>query len=201
MDGIRNQDYALVGIGALRPHPANPRRGDVGAIARSVKANGFYGAVVAQQGTGYILAGNHRWDAARREGLTQVPVLWVECTDEEARRILLVDNRTNDGAGYDDEALAKLLDEIRATDGLDGTGWTPADLDALLQGLGDAVMGGNPASEPGAGEDGTESAGGESPRRDRRCPLCGGPGRGTAAEVADGERTALGDSERHAARA
>lgn len=155
---IREQDYALVAIDALQPHPENPRRGDVGAIARSVKANGFYGAVVAQQGTGYILAGNHRWEAARREGLTQVPVLWVECTDEEARRILLVDNRTNDAAGYDDEALAKLLDEIRATDGLDGTGWTPEAFDALIAGLGEGVMGGNAAGARGAGEDGTDSA-------------------------------------------
>ena len=38
-----------------------------------------------------------------------------------------------------------MLDEIRAADdGLDGTGWTPADLDALVRGLGDAALGGAP---------------------------------------------------------
>lgn len=147
MATIRNQDYALVPVGELRPHPANPRKGDLGAIARSVQVNGFYGAVVAQRGTGYILAGNHRWRAARGEGLRQVPVLWVDCTDEDARRILLADNRTNDVAGYDEDALAKLLDGMRAGEGLEGTGWTPEAFDQLIAGLGNAVMGGVPEEE------------------------------------------------------
>lgn len=178
MATIRNQDYALVAVGELRPHPANPRKGDVDAIARSVQANGFYGAVVAQRGTGYILAGNHRWRAARGEGLRQVPVLWVDCTDDEARRILLADNRTNDLAGYDQEDLAKLLDEMRAGDGLDGTGWTPADLDALVANLGDAAMGGSAENPASSDASGTEVAGADSSGENRRCPVCGGPVRG-----------------------
>lgn len=160
MAQVREQRYELAAIDAVRPHPSNPRRGDVAAIARSVAANGFYGAVVAQRATGYILAGNHRWEAAKREGLGQVPVVWLDCSDEEARRILLADNRTNDVAGYDEEALAKLLDELRADDGLAGTGWTPADLDALVQSLGDGVL--------GKGVSGPESAGGGGALQRRR---------------------------------
>jgi len=109
---IRNQEYDLVPVDALKPHPANPRRGDTVAIAESITENQFYGAVIAQRGTGLILAGNHRWKAAKDTGATEIPVIWIECDDAEALRILLVDNRTNDLAGYDDKALADLLSQV-----------------------------------------------------------------------------------------
>jgi ParB-like chromosome segregation protein Spo0J len=57
---IINQEYELVPTGRLRPHPRNVNRGDLAVIAESIAQNGFYGAVVAQRSTGYILAGNHR---------------------------------------------------------------------------------------------------------------------------------------------
>lgn len=151
MAQLVHQEYAIVPIGELRPHPANPRKGNVSAIADSVAANGFYGAIVAQRSTGMILAGNHRWEAARREGLTEVPVCWLDCTDAEARRILTVDNRTNDEAGYDNEALARLLNDIRAEAGsLVGTGYTQEALDTLLQDAADAVLASGSGNE-GAG--------------------------------------------------
>lgn len=64
--GVRviNQSTETVALDALRPHPRNPRQGNIGAIHDSITANGFYGQVVAQKSTGFILAGNHRWRAA-----------------------------------------------------------------------------------------------------------------------------------------
>jgi hypothetical protein len=49
---IINQEYAEVALTALKPHPMNPRRGSVTEIAKSIAHNGFYGALVAQVGTG-----------------------------------------------------------------------------------------------------------------------------------------------------
>jgi len=133
MPGIINETIEQVPIGDLQPHPRNPRRGDVGAIQASIGHHGFYGTVVAQRSTGRILAGNHRWLAAKAAGLTEVPVAWVDVDDEQAERILLVDNRANDLASYDDEALLELLRELQATDdGLAGTGFDDAAMDALL---------------------------------------------------------------------
>lgn len=133
MPGIINETIEQVPIGDLQPHPRNPRRGDVGAIQASIGHHGFYGTVVAQRSTGRILAGNHRWLAAKAAGLTEVPVAWVDVDDEQAERILLVDNRANDLASYDDEALLDLLRELQATDdGLAGTGFDDAAMDALL---------------------------------------------------------------------
>jgi DNA modification methylase len=135
---IINKDLELVPVGELKLHPRNPRRGDVGLIQESILANGFYGAVVAQKSTGYVLAGNHRLKAAIEAGMEKVPVIWVDVDDERAVRILLADNRTSDIAGYDDRQLAELLKELNALpDRLLGTGYDSDALDALLRELGE----------------------------------------------------------------
>lgn len=110
------QSYELVDVGRLTPHPDNPRRGDLGVLVDSIDADGFDGAVVAQ-----LLAGNHRLMAACEHGLTVLPVVWVDVDDEAALRILLVDNRSNDLADYDQDALAVLLVGL---EDLAGTGYT-----------------------------------------------------------------------------
>lgn len=136
---VINQEHVTVPIDAIRPHPRNPRQGDVGAIHESIENNGFYGAIIAQKSTGYILAGNHRWQAARQAGATEIPVTWVDVDDDHALRILLADNRTNDLATYDTDTLAQLLREIHADTGsLLGTGYDGDDLDQLLADLGQA---------------------------------------------------------------
>jgi hypothetical protein len=75
-----------------------------------------------------ILVGNHRYRAAIEEGLTELPVIWVDVDDAEARRLLLVDNRTTDLASYDDARLKVLLDLVKESDtGLSGTGYDDID--------------------------------------------------------------------------
>lgn len=139
---IINQETVLTPVAALRPHPRNPRQGDVGAIHESIAANGFYGSVVAQRSTGFVLAGNHRLHAAIQAGAPQLPVTWVDVDDATALRIMLADNRTNDVAGYDTAALAELLKEITADAGtLEGTGYDGDALDDLLAGLNPTGMG------------------------------------------------------------
>ena len=121
---VINQEYELAPVDAVRPHPKNPRRGDTVAICESIVTNGFYGAVVAQRSTGYILAGNHRWKAAKDTGAETIPVIWIECADDEALRILLADNRTNDLADYDTEALHRVIEDVlERTGSLEGTGY------------------------------------------------------------------------------
>jgi ParB-like chromosome segregation protein Spo0J len=123
-------------IDAIKPHPQNPRQGDIGAIHTSIQTNGFYGTIIAQKSTGYILAGNHRWQAARQTKTKTIPVTWLDVDDDHALRILLADNRTNDLATYNDNMLSELLQDLHnATGTLDGTGYTGDDLDELLAGL------------------------------------------------------------------
>jgi ParB-like chromosome segregation protein Spo0J len=134
------QTYEIAPIGAVKPHPKNPRRGDLAAIRSSLDANGWFGAVLAQKSTGYILAGNHRYRAACQRGAESVPVLWLDCDDRAALRILLADNRASDLAEYDEAWLAELLAQMRDEEaGLVGTGFDDAAFGELLRSLEEAV--------------------------------------------------------------
>lgn len=125
-------DVTMTSVDELKPHPENPRRGDVDAIVESIKANGWYGTIVAQRSTGHVLAGNHRLEAARIVGIDTVPVYWVDVDDATATRVLLADNRVNDRASYDTQALVTLLSAVRDDDNLLGTGWDDDDIADLL---------------------------------------------------------------------
>ena len=120
-------------VSDLIEHPDNPRRGNVDLLVQSIKANGFYGSVIAQESTGYVLVGNHRLRAAREAGIEQVPVMWVDVDDQQARRIMLIDNRSSDQADYDASTLAALLESTRTDQGdLTGTGYDDTDLSLIL---------------------------------------------------------------------
>lgn len=118
-----------VSITDLRPHPANPRNGDVETIMDSLRVNDQYRPIVtARDGT--ILAGNHTYAAAMELGWQTLAVVRLDLDpgSKEARRIMLADNRTSDLGRYDDALLLELLDNL---DTLDGTGYDPHDLDVL----------------------------------------------------------------------
>jgi DNA modification methylase len=134
-----------VEIDALEPYPDNPRRGDLAAIAESLEANGQYRPIVVNERTGQVLAGNHTLEAAKRLGWKRIAATYVDVDEERARRIVLADNRTNDLAGYDAEALAELLGQL---DGLDGTGYEPEDLDQLLDELEEEAQLAGPEDPP-----------------------------------------------------
>lgn len=152
-------------VSELKHHPKNPRKGDVGAIVGSIEANGFYGTVVAQVGTGYVLAGNHRLAAAKEAGLDTLPVAWVKCDAATARRILAADNRTSDLGTYDDRMLADLLSEVSNESSLEGTGYADDDLEKLIASL---VP---PNFEPGSEDSAPPSA--LAGKRVCVCPECG----------------------------
>lgn len=159
MTKIINEEITEVPTDALRHHPRNPNQGDVGAIYESIQANGFYGALVVQRSTGYVLAGNHRLKAAREAGLDSLPVAYVDVDDERALRILLADNRTGELARRDPESLTLLLAELaQGGGGLDGTGYDLDDLDDLLSDLGEPLDLGDPLQDV-----------------ERTCPHCNQP--------------------------
>ena len=121
-----------VPIEGLQHYGGNPRSGNVKAIAESLEYHGQYKPVVVRTGTMEILAGNHTVKAARELGWTDIAATFVDVSDEQAARIVLVDNRTNDLAGYDESALADLLQGLPS---LDGTGFDQEAVEALVHGV------------------------------------------------------------------
>ena len=125
-----------IGIDAVKCHPKNPRKGNVDLVKESIQVNGFFGALVVQRSTGYILAGNHRWMAAKDLGMQFVPVIYVDVTDRQAEKILLADNRTSDVAEYNNTVLAEILSQLSDLDSLAGTGYDDAFLENLIEEIG-----------------------------------------------------------------
>ena len=129
MSDVLFEQTQMVPVGLLKPYDKNPRKGNVKAIAESLKTNKQYRPIVVQKSTKKILAGNHTYKAAKQLGWSQIAVVMVDVTDEEAKRIVLADNRTNDLAEYDNQVLAELLKDIGDST---GTGYNAADVEALL---------------------------------------------------------------------
>lgn len=152
-----------VPVGDLRTYYRNPRQGDTGVIAGSLRDNGQYKTITVNRGThtgrpNEVLCGNHTLIAARDIGLEHIEVSFIDVDDDQAARIVAIDNRASDLATYDDRLLLELLASLP---NLDGTGYDPGDIEELERAL----------AEPHFQPDG------EDARLDRKsvtdCPNCG----------------------------
>lgn len=122
-----------VPIDTLKPHPQNDNLGDTNAIAESIEANHFYGAVMVQESTRTIIAGEHRWKAAQHQGAISIPVVWANVDDETALSILTADNRVGDLGSTNQKKLLKLLKKLSTTKTkLGGTGYRQSEFTAIL---------------------------------------------------------------------
>jgi hypothetical protein len=127
--------HLVVPIADLRPYPQNPRAGDTDAIVESLRINSQYRPIVVRTSDNTILAGNHTYAAAMELGWSEIAATYIDVDDEEAARIVLVDNRSNDLARYDDGLLAALLADMPS---LEGTGYDQQALDELLERVNEA---------------------------------------------------------------
>ena len=97
--------HLAIPIASLRPIHAIPVAATSTPVKESLRHHGQYRPVVANRPTGQVLAGNHVLQAAKELGFPEIAVTFVYLADEEATKLGLVDNRTSDRAGYDDELL------------------------------------------------------------------------------------------------
>jgi DNA modification methylase len=102
-----------VPIGDLRPDAANPRRisdAELEALTRSIQEFGMVDPIIARRKDSTVIGGHQRLVAARRLGLTTVPVVYVDVTAEQAHLLNLALNRIS--GDWDRELLARLLREL-----------------------------------------------------------------------------------------
>lgn len=108
----------------LGPGKHQPRRhfdeAALAELAESIKAQGVVQPIVVRavgQGRYEIVAGERRWRAAQRAGLTNIPVVIRDLTERQAMAIALVENiqRADLNALEEAEALKKLIDECGLT--------------------------------------------------------------------------------------
>jgi hypothetical protein len=140
----------------------NPKNHDVPGIATLIERHGFIDPVLIDTRTERLLAGHGRGkalaylkDRGPRPGrpwpprniraeddIWMVPTLETETADDaEAEHLLVGHNSIGILPGWDEPALAQLLDEMRGRpDGLEGTGYTDAMVDQLLASIVETPM-------------------------------------------------------------
>jgi DNA modification methylase len=124
-----------VPIGELRPWIGNPRKNSdaVKAVADSIRKFGFGAPIIARQADSQIIGGHTRLQAARRLGLTHVPVCYLDLSAEDAQLLALADNTLGEIAEWDEGMLARILEELKAANAdLSASGFDPAEIDRLL---------------------------------------------------------------------
>src|SRR5450759_1757114 len=135
-DPTRNIEQ--VPIDELHPDPANPRRisdEELDALERSIRQFGFVEPVLARREDATVIGGHQRLLAARRLGLTNVPVIWLDLSAEQGRLLSLALNKIS--GSWDDALLARLLAELQSVSDLDVSlsGFDEVEVKELLRSL------------------------------------------------------------------
>ncbi|MDN2567397.1 ParB/RepB/Spo0J family partition protein [Aquibium sp. A9E412] len=122
-----------VPIELVTPNPRNPRRSfgeaELADLAQSIREHGIVQPVVVRPGATAdsfeIVAGERRWRAAQRAGLTEVPVILREVDDRAALELAIIENVQRADLNPIEEAhgYQRLMDEH---------GYTQADLGQVI---------------------------------------------------------------------
>jgi hypothetical protein len=123
-------------IDKLIPFARNPRThsdAQIAQIAASIAKFGFNNPILADTKAGFI-AGHGRLLAARKLGLTEVPVIVLDhLIEAEKRAYIIADNQLALNAGWDEDLLRAELAALQAEDfNIDVIGFNDAELARLL---------------------------------------------------------------------
>lgn len=130
----------LVEVSALKPNPGNPNQhsdGQIELLAKIIKSTGWRAPITVSKRSGLITKGHGRRMAAMRAGLNYAPVEYQDyASEEEEHADLLADNRIAELANMDEDKLTAMLKEMQdmADDfDMDLTGYDEAALAELLE--------------------------------------------------------------------
>lgn len=145
-------------IESLKPYANNARThspAQIKQLRRSLREFGFVSPVLVTS-DGDVIAGHGRIEAARAEGISEIPCVLVEhLTDDQRRAYILADNRLAEAAGWDENLVSSELLALRDA-GVDIalTGFSPADVlltptDEVFEDDPDLTPSVTPTAQPG----------------------------------------------------
>jgi ParB family transcriptional regulator, chromosome partitioning protein len=121
--GMPETGLFMVDISTLKMNPGQPRKifkeKDLEELAESIKENGILQPlIVSKSEDGFqIIAGERRYRAAKKAGLSQVPVILKKVTDREKVVMAIIENVQRSDLNCVEEALAyyQLMEEFKLT--------------------------------------------------------------------------------------
>lgn len=105
-------------VSDLHLNEKNPRKNDgaVDTVAKSIKEFGFKNPLIIDS-SGKVWCGNTRLKASIKLGLNEVPCIVADdLTEEQIRKLALIDNKSNEIAEWDMDLLAEELAELDMSD-------------------------------------------------------------------------------------
>jgi DNA modification methylase len=128
----------------LKPSAGQPRRhpkSQIRSLTKSIEAFGFNVPILVDADD-CVVAGHARLAAASSLGLTQVPVIRLDHLDERAAKAFMVaDNRLSELSDWDEALLATVMQELSEVElsfDIEAIGFSMAEIDLRIEGLGDA---------------------------------------------------------------
>ena len=136
MQKITGAEYQVVEISKLVPYANNARTHSpeqINKIRASLREFGFVNPVLVDRAFN-VLAGHGRIEAAKAEGYTEAPCVFVEnLTEAQKKAYILADNRMALDAGWDTELLGIELEALQELDfDLSLTGFNESELLELM---------------------------------------------------------------------
>lgn len=136
---------SLLPIAMLQPDKANPRihkDRQIKALVKSIQTFGF-NIPIAIDRAGRVVSGHARLEAAKKMGLDQVPVIYLDhLSQNQIKAFALADNKLSLMSSWDDNLLAIQLKELSLVDldfDLEATGFTVGEIDLYIEGLTEVV--------------------------------------------------------------
>jgi len=123
----------IVDINKILPYINNPRKNlNIDKVASSIKEFGFQQPIVVDKDY-TIIVGHTRFEAAKKLGLTEVPVQVADLTENQAKAYRIADNRLNQDASWDTKLLNLEFNDLLSKNfNLDTLGFSNDELDNLL---------------------------------------------------------------------
>jgi len=123
VESTPKEEIVEVNLDELRPNPYQPRKvfdeSKLEELANSIREHGVFQPIIVKKSIkGYeIIAGERRVKASKIAGLTTIPAIVRNFTDEEMMEIALLENLQRENLNSIEEAMAykKLLDSLAIT--------------------------------------------------------------------------------------
>jgi len=115
-------EYTRMSVNDLVPDPENPRshsKYNVDAIRASIETHGQVEPLVVQKSSKQIIGGNARFGVLKEIGYEDVDVVLLDIDDAKARALSISLNRTGELATWDEDNLAKALDDLQGLEDFD----------------------------------------------------------------------------------
>jgi len=156
---LERLEVTYVDVEEIKANPYNPNRQsdyEFNMLQDSIKTDGFTQPVIVQDPSaeflpGHIVDGEHRWRAANAAGLTQIPVVYVQFSEEQMK-ISTIRHNTARGS-HDVELEAEILRDLEKLGALDfaqeALGMSDIEIQRLVEDI--------PAPDGLAGEDFADS--------------------------------------------